>query len=312
MRLVVAALAIAAVGCVPMPVPADEVGPPGASVETPSFDPFYGPLAPYGDWWWSARYGWVFSPSVPAGWRPYTVGHWLLSDEGWTWNSDEPFGWACFHYGRWTWLDDAGWAWVPGRVWAPAWVIWRSAPGYVGWGPIGPSGVVAGSFAWVFVPERRFVGVRVVDDEVPMARNPDLLPSSRVIHRPSREALERESGRGIPVHRVARDGRLQEPGDVVIRRAPRVEPRHGGVDIPGPGGARFSPGEHVVRRPLSGPSDDDIDRRYDAMQRRVPDGRDRRALEDNRAREKRAAEGRRTIPRAVPRGAPHARPRHHR
>jgi hypothetical protein len=33
-----------------------------------------------------------------------------------------------------------GWYWVPGTVWAPAWVAWRSGPGYIGWAALPPTG----------------------------------------------------------------------------------------------------------------------------------------------------------------------------
>jgi hypothetical protein len=32
-----------------------------------------------------------------------------------------------------------GWVWVPGRVWAPAWVDWRENDEYIAWTPIPPS-----------------------------------------------------------------------------------------------------------------------------------------------------------------------------
>jgi hypothetical protein len=35
-------------------------------------------------------------------------------------------------------LTDYGWAWVPGTVWGPAWVTFRSAPEYIGWAPLPP------------------------------------------------------------------------------------------------------------------------------------------------------------------------------
>src|SRR5262249_26799542 len=57
------------------------------------------------------------------------------------WVSDQPeaaWGWIVFHYGRWVWLDDLGWAWVPGREWGPAWGDWRRGGGYIGWGPFAP------------------------------------------------------------------------------------------------------------------------------------------------------------------------------
>lgn len=91
-------------------------------------------LTPYGAWMPSPR-GAVFVPDVAVGWQPYTLGHWEPTGEGWFWVSDEPFA-ATYHYGRWLNLDGR-WCWLPGTVWAPAWVDWWSGPGYVGWAPLG-------------------------------------------------------------------------------------------------------------------------------------------------------------------------------
>jgi len=98
-------------------------------------------LSPYGRWVYVPDYGDVWYPvGVHRGWRPYyDDGHWVYSDEyGWLWVSDLPWGWAPFHYGRWVFDDYYGWIWVPGRVWGPAWVTFRSAPGYIGWAPLPP------------------------------------------------------------------------------------------------------------------------------------------------------------------------------
>jgi len=35
-----------------------------------------------------------------------------------------------------------GWLWVPGRVWAPAWVDWRQNDTYLGWAPLPPSAYI--------------------------------------------------------------------------------------------------------------------------------------------------------------------------
>lgn len=105
----------------------------------PGFSMFYEVLLPYGEWVWVANYGWVWSPyDVPIGWRPYTYGHWVITDYGWTWVAYEPWGWVCFHYGRWFYHDTYGWLWYPGTVWAPAWVCWRVGDGYIGWAPLPP------------------------------------------------------------------------------------------------------------------------------------------------------------------------------
>ena len=103
---------------------------------------FYTSLSSDGDWINNAQFGWVWYPHHRAvGWRPYTVGHWVWTDYGeWLWVSEEPFGWATYHYGRWFLDASYGWVWLPGRVWAPAWVSWRDCDDYVGWAPIGPWG----------------------------------------------------------------------------------------------------------------------------------------------------------------------------
>jgi hypothetical protein len=105
-------------------------------------------LDPYGDWVDDPEWGMVWIPDVVVvgeDFVPYrTAGHWAadVNDE-WVWVSDYGWGYIPFHYGRWVWLGELGvWAWVPGRVYAPAWVVWRvGEPGYpyVGWAPMPPS-----------------------------------------------------------------------------------------------------------------------------------------------------------------------------
>ena len=92
------------------------------------FGLFYDSLSPYGSWFETADYGYVWQPVVvrDSTWRPYTRGRWACTDRGWIWISDEPFGWACYHYGRWALCRGYGWVWVPGTEWAPSWVCWRS------------------------------------------------------------------------------------------------------------------------------------------------------------------------------------------
>ena len=144
LRLLLAGFVWAAFLAAPgLPVPGAErlgVGGTAAAQETIDIDTFYDELAPYGEWVWHPRYGYVWLPEdVSPRWRPYTVGHWVSTDEyGWYWDSQEPFAWAVYHYGRWGYDQDYGWFWVPGDTWAPAWVQWRYSDDYVGWAPIGP------------------------------------------------------------------------------------------------------------------------------------------------------------------------------
>ena len=153
-----------------LPLPgADRLGSTGtaAAQETIDIDTFYDELAPYGQWVWHPRYGYVWLPEdVLPRWRPYTVGRWTYTDEyGWYWDSNEPFAWAVYHYGRWGYDEDYGWFWVPGDTWAPAWVQWRYSDDYVGWAPVGPGnrGYAYGvpvnyeppiAESWVFVQPR--------------------------------------------------------------------------------------------------------------------------------------------------------------
>ena len=100
---------------------------------------FQDDLQPYGDWVVTADFGRCFHPrGISADWRPYSEGHWVYTDDGWLWASDEPFGWATSHYGRWYEDSRAGWVWVPGRTWSPAWVAWRHGGGSAGWAALPP------------------------------------------------------------------------------------------------------------------------------------------------------------------------------
>jgi len=99
------------------------------------------PYAPafdtYGSWRNEPTYGHVWYPRVQVGWRPYYRGRWVsLRPYGWTWVANDPWGWPTHHYGRWG-ISGGSWFWIPGRSWAPAWVSWGYAPGYVSWCPLG-------------------------------------------------------------------------------------------------------------------------------------------------------------------------------
>jgi hypothetical protein len=124
---------------------------PAQSAEYEDTDPsalqvFRSYLDPYGRWLDDARYGRVWVPDqsvVGSDFAPYVSnGHWAMdADDNWVWMSDYPFGWVVFHYGRWVWIDSVGWSWVPGRRYAPAWVVWRVPTddyAYVGWAPAPP------------------------------------------------------------------------------------------------------------------------------------------------------------------------------
>jgi hypothetical protein len=124
----------------------------------------------YGAWRHEPSYGYVWYPTVSVGWRPYYHGRWAtLRPYGWTWIGADPWAWPTHHYGRWGFSAGA-WFWIPGRSWAPAWVSWAYAPGYVSWCPLGWNNrpvvqINVNVFrgydpwrAWTVVPRHRFGG----------------------------------------------------------------------------------------------------------------------------------------------------------
>lgn len=147
-----------------------------------SFGSFERQLAPYGNWTHNPRWGDVWRPRA-AGFRPYFDGYWANTREyGVIWVSNDPWGDVTSHYGRWVFDPRDGWLWVPGYVWGPSWVVWRSGGGQIGWFPMPPddyygNGPYAGRFdnyygyrdwygpsfgndtffsLWIFVGEDRF------------------------------------------------------------------------------------------------------------------------------------------------------------
>jgi hypothetical protein len=168
------------------------LAPQAASASTTvSVSYFHDTLAPYGRWVVVARYGEVWVPAgVSRSWDPYWDGEWLWTDYGWTWVSYDPWGDIPYHYGTWAWVDPYGWVWVPGTIWAPAWVTWAWTDRYIGWAPVpvtfvlSSSGyvgspIVVAATRYVFVPATQFVGVNVSTVRVAESLNTTILPQAR-------------------------------------------------------------------------------------------------------------------------------------
>ncbi|HEY1720721.1 MAG TPA: FecR family protein [Magnetospirillaceae bacterium] len=134
--------------------------PPQVAQSVPPGMTGYQDLNANGQWAQTPQYGAVWYPnSVPAGWAPYTTGHWAyVAPWGWTWIDDAPWGFAPYHYGRWAMIGGR-WGWapvVPGvaivgpPVYAPALVAFVGGGGFgislsiggptaaVGWVPLAP------------------------------------------------------------------------------------------------------------------------------------------------------------------------------
>lgn len=91
-----------------------------------------------GSWTYVSALGsYVWRPNVGPDWTPYSLGYWRWTPAGLTWVSYEAWGWLPYHYGTWAYDPVLGWYWVPGSLYAPAWVYWSYATEWTGWCPVG-------------------------------------------------------------------------------------------------------------------------------------------------------------------------------
>jgi hypothetical protein len=150
-------------------------------------------LEPYGGWRHHRRFGDVWVPASRArDWRPYTVGHWVYTDDyGWYWVADDQeadWGWITYHYGRWYRDADYGWFWIPNDVWGPAWVDWRYGDQYVGWAPEPPDDVVVEvqdePAYWCFVGARDLIAPSIATVLLPFDRRAEFFRRTALVNRP--------------------------------------------------------------------------------------------------------------------------------
>jgi hypothetical protein len=237
-------------------------GSPQEDVDPRALTEFRGELAPYGRWVEHRRYGTLWVPHrsvVGAQFSPYVShGFWGRDARGqWIWVSDLPFGHVVFHYGRWIQVEPWGWAWVPGAVYAPAWVVWRvprrsDTVAYVGWAPAPPSFFWYGGVAhpWVY----------------PVTYGWVFCPSPYVFHRHMYRHLLRDRQRAL----AARD-HTREHAPAAPRSGPPRSPTPAEARVPRGGlpAARTAP-ERVFSRP--------------GVARRIPTGRPAAPVRDAAAR----------------------------
>jgi len=225
-----------------------------------SYQIFYDDLSPYGTWVDNPSYGYVWIPNGEPGFSPYaTAGHWVFTDDGWTWVSDYPWGWAAFHYGRWDHDDVYGWFWVPDDEWGPAWVSWRSSPGYYGWAPLRPGISVSIAFGreyherddrWIFVRDRDITRADIGRRYVNRSRNVTLINQSTVIVNtrkddkrnatyitgPNRDDVQKithTTVKPIAIRESDKPGHRLSNGELQVYR-PQVQKRNGNGQNPAP------------------------------------------------------------------------------
>ncbi len=150
-------------------------------------------LEPYGGWRHHRRFGDVWVPASRArDWRPYTVGHWVYTDDyGWYWVADDreaDWGWITYHYGRWYRDADYGWFWIPNDVWGPAWVDWRYGDQYVGWAPEPPDEIVVEvqdePAYWCFVGAGDLIAPSIATVLLPFDRRAEFFRRTALVNRP--------------------------------------------------------------------------------------------------------------------------------
>ncbi|MGB7296036.1 MAG: DUF6600 domain-containing protein [Candidatus Aminicenantales bacterium] len=199
---------------------------------------FYEHLSPHGRWIQYAPYGYVWIPRQTVyQWRPYTHGRWAWTNSGWTWISYYKWGWIPFHYGRWGWDRHLGWFWVPGTIWAPAWVTWRWGNMYIGWAPLPPdvefvAGMGIGSlpydfpdYYWVFIEGRYFQHDNFSRYVLPFERNRTVVRLT--VHKANLSVRNRQLlNQGVDVDHVSQltgskvnryeieEGQRPEPGQI--------------------------------------------------------------------------------------------------
>ena len=181
-----------------------------------------GALDRHGAWGYEPPYGYVWYPAVAPGWRPYYMGYWSsVRSFGWMWVGFDAWSWPTHHYGRWGFARSR-WYWVPDRHWAPAWVSWAAAPGFISWCPLGfdnrpvfALSLTAGNpwDGWVVLPRTHFGGRRhvnrhAVDGHHLPATTPFIVQATAPIAAPPAAARPRSAASGVAVpRRAASDNR---------------------------------------------------------------------------------------------------------
>lgn len=198
---------------------------------------FYDELSPYGQWVNYSNYGYVWIPTVGIDFFPYSShGYWCYTRYGWTWVSYYTWGWAPFHYGRWDYDPFYGWFWVPDYKWGPAWVMWRSSPGYYGWTYLRPGHnhkkLLDNSYYgprkdWTFIEEKRMGRNDVEKYYAPRTNNESLINNSTIVGHtyedkdrnvtyitgPHKEELEKSTGIPVKIFAIEENS---NPGQVSI------------------------------------------------------------------------------------------------
>jgi hypothetical protein len=160
-------------------------------------------------WRPSTEFSVVSSAGESPQYTPYNNGQWVNTNQGWYFRAPTQWEETVHHHGRWVRSPDAGWMWVPGRVWAPAWVDWRQDDEYVSWAPLGPSS---------YFNDGNFNNNRIDDDNYYIVERSHFIDPD--IYRYSSPYYE--SGNRISMNLMTGTVGLVFANDIIVNRGPDV------------------------------------------------------------------------------------------
>ena len=193
----------------------------------------------YGEWLWDDLYGYVWRPYIddgryPGGWSPYFYGQWSYAGGQMFWVPQEPWGWVPYHLGIWQWDKKLGWFWMPGSLFAPAWVTWDFFFGYACWRPwnmfdwYGDPYMYGSDPDWIFAFRQRSGNWQYYWPYVPAGTGDSGTVTfvQRVVRK---DALKQPSAGSLPVPSelkaaVKRVSSAYERGDTCVREAAAAVP----------------------------------------------------------------------------------------
>jgi len=158
----------------------------------------------HGEWLWHDLYGYVWRPYLndhryPWGtWQPYIYGSWTSYGEELFWVPGEPWGWVPYHLGIWMWDKSRGWVWLPGSIFAPAWVDWEFSFGMYCWRPYYLYDWMYG-FDSIWGPLAWGGSYSVYGYSASGQPNPQPTPPQNIISSVRKDQLKRKSSPSLPM-----------------------------------------------------------------------------------------------------------------
>lgn len=166
---------------------------------------------------------------------PYNNGQWIYTDRGWYFKASTPQEDLTCHYGRWTEDPQLGWVWLPGKVWAPAWVDWRENDDHICWAPVPPGAYIKDNSIsqysindnrYTIVEKKHFIEPGVYKYRYQYVENKNKIMIKEMIKKdgimirektvinkgPEVGEIEKKTGKKIDVIKIKKTGKKDEVG----------------------------------------------------------------------------------------------------